>query len=1137
MNEHGQDAEAIFLAALEKATPQERAAYVEGACAGKPELLQRVRELLQAHEQSRGPLDMPPPGLGVAVGLLPISEQPGTQIGLYKLLQQLGEGGMGTVYMAEQQEPVRRMVALKIIKAGMDSKQVIARFEVERRSLALMDHPNIARVLDAGTTPTDRPYFVMELVKGIPITQFCDERRLSPRQRLELFVPVCRAVQHAHQKGIIHRDLKPSNVLVALYDGQPVPKVIDFGVAKATGQKLTERTLFTDFGSIVGTLEYMSPEQAELNQLDIDTRSDIYSLGVLLYELLTGSTPLDRKRLKEGALLEALRLIREEEPPRPSQRLSTSQALATLSAQRATEPAQLARLVRGDLDWIVMKALEKDRNRRYETANGLAVDIQHYLHDEPVQAGPPSAAYRLRKFVKRNRGPVLAAVLVLVALVAGVIGTTMGLVRAVQSEQDAVKGWAEAKTNEQKAKEAAAKEKAARELAEENERVANFQTLRAESARNAIQIKLALQGWQRHDVAEAERVLDDMDVRFQPTWEWRFLRDLCHRKVVRLSGHTDIINCLALTGDGQHIVTGSGDNTVILSDTATAKARFTLRHPDRVISVAFSADGQRIFSASADGTVKYWDAATGKELHQISLRGDQWRWAFSPDGQFIVTSGRANLVRVWDVATGQQKLALQGHSDRISSLAVSADGKHIVSGSFDKTAKVWDAATGQDLFTLQGHKGEVDAVAISADGRYIASAGRQNVEPKYAELKVWDAATGKERHALKGHPNYIHSADGRHIASSYWYGSVKVWDVESGQEKLTLNFDEARCVAISADGNRIVSAGPKYVNVWNAAAAPEKLKLHIADAAVVALDPTGSKFAAVSGDGTLRLFDAATAQEKLALKGFATDPAHVALSGNGQRIVAQDQGGVVKVLDGSTGQEERILNEHKGSVRMLVVSADGSHIASVSADGTVQVWDVATGQAKLTLSTMPLPSFLAVSADGKSIAAAIDKRTPKVWDVTTGQQKHILQGGHKGTVCSAAFSADGKQIVTAGGRPNLNFGVNLGAYGEVCVWDAETGKLLLALKGHANIVYSVAFSPDGTRIVSGSWDGTVRIWDAKTGQEMVSLAVHTRLVMPVAWSADGQRIVAAGINIEDGWQSAVTVWEAPLAKFALPRPK
>jgi eukaryotic-like serine/threonine-protein kinase len=438
MGDPANQAKSIFLAAIEEHAPEQWPAFLDEACAGNAALRAEVEKLLQAraelgsyYEAPQRLLDHDAPTTGAGVGATgTVAECPGTLIGPYKLLQQVGEGGMGTVFMAEQQHPVQRKVALKVIKPGMDSRQVVARFEAERQALALMDHPHIARVLDAGTTGDGRPYFVMELVKGVPITRYCDEHRLTPRERLGLFVGVCQAVQHAHQKGIIHRDLKPSNVLVAPYDGRPVPKVIDFGIAKATGPKLTERTLFTEFGAVVGTLEYMSPEQAEVNQLDIDTRSDVYSLGVLLYELLTGTTPLQRKRLKQVALLEVLRLIREEEPPKPSTRLSTTEELPAIASNRGLEPKRLSGLVRGELDWIVMKCLEKDRDRRYESANGLAQDIRRYLHDEPVQACPPGTGYRLRKFVRRNRGPVLAAGLVLLALVGGVVGTSIGLVRA-----------------------------------------------------------------------------------------------------------------------------------------------------------------------------------------------------------------------------------------------------------------------------------------------------------------------------------------------------------------------------------------------------------------------------------------------------------------------------------------------------------------------------------------------------------------------------------------------------------------------------------------------------------------------------------------------------------------------------------
>jgi eukaryotic-like serine/threonine-protein kinase len=433
----------IFFDALDIDDPTERALYLDRACGADPIVRRRVERLLQAHAGA-GQFLQPPAGLAGSTAppapetVGPPAEAPDSHIDPYKLVRKLGEGGMGTVYLAEQTEPVRRQVALKVIKPGMDSEQVFARFAAERQALALMDHPNIAKVLDAGTTDGGRPYFVMELVPGVPITLFCDTRRLTLRERLELFVPVCRAVQHAHQKGVIHRDLKPSNVLVALYDGRPVPKVIDFGVAKALDQRLTDETLVTGFGQVVGTLEYMAPEQARLNALDIDTRADVYALGVLLYELLTGTTPFDGERLRSVGFDEVLRILREEEPPAPSSRLTTTENLPAVAAQRRAEPARLSRLVRGELDWIVLKALEKDRSRRYDTANSFALDVQRYLADEPVQAGPPSAWYRVRKFGRRNKAALVAAALVAAALVAGTAVATWQAVVATRAKQDAV---------------------------------------------------------------------------------------------------------------------------------------------------------------------------------------------------------------------------------------------------------------------------------------------------------------------------------------------------------------------------------------------------------------------------------------------------------------------------------------------------------------------------------------------------------------------------------------------------------------------------------------------------------------------------------------------------------------------------
>jgi eukaryotic-like serine/threonine-protein kinase len=421
----------IFNEAIRIESPSERDAFVKSACGDDTALLTRIEALLKVHFEDKGHHKSPRGNSNSTLETPPLTEGSGMRIGRYKLLQLIGEGGFGVVYMAEQEEPIRRKVALKIIKLGMDTKQVIARFEAERQALALMDHPNIAKVFDAGATDTGRPYFVMELVKGIPITEYCDKNNLDTQNRLELFIDVCKAVQHAHQKGIIHRDIKPSNVMITLHDSKPVPKIIDFGIAKATQQRLTEKTLFTEYRQFVGTPEYMSPEQAEMSGLDIDTRSDIYSLGVLLYELLTGTTPFETSKLRNAAYDEIRRIIREEEPPRPSTRLSTlGEALTDIANRRDAQPNELRKIVRGDLDWVAMKAMEKDRTRRYETANEMAMDIERHLGDEPVSAGPPGVRYRLSKFTRRHRTAVASGLLVAAAIVAGFIVSTVMYFRA-----------------------------------------------------------------------------------------------------------------------------------------------------------------------------------------------------------------------------------------------------------------------------------------------------------------------------------------------------------------------------------------------------------------------------------------------------------------------------------------------------------------------------------------------------------------------------------------------------------------------------------------------------------------------------------------------------------------------------------
>jgi eukaryotic-like serine/threonine-protein kinase len=619
--------ESLFAAALPM-PPADRAAYLDRTCADDSALRQRVEALLRAQEAAGNFLQTPPASICATVDEPWVAEHPGMVIGPYKLLEAIGEGGFGVVFLAEQSRPVRRQVALKVLKPGMDTRQVVARFEAERQALALMDHPNIAQVYDGGATASGRPYFVMELVKGVPITEFCDQNRLTPRQRLELFVPVCQAVQHAHQKGIIHRDLKPSNVLVAVHDGTPVVKVIDFGVAKALGQELTDKTVCTGLAQMIGTPLYMSPEQAGQCGLDIDTRSDIYSLGVLLYELLTGTTPFDKERLRTAAYDEIRRIIREEEPPRPSTRLSAlGQAAAPLTAKRQGDRRRLSRLYRGEVDWVVMKCLEKDRSRRYETANGLAMDLQRYLADEPVLACPPSAGYRLRKFVRRHRGPVLAACVIALALVGGTVGATWGLLAA------------------RAARDAEAKERQDVEAAKDRALKAS-----AELEKNLYEHAIALgyHEWQSGNPRRAEEIVA-ASRREDSGWEWHYLNRLCHADLVTLAGHDAPLQSVAFSPDGRLVAAGSGrwgedrPGEVIVWEAVTGHEVLTLRgHTRNVTSVAFSPDGRHLASAGLDPAVRVWDVTTGRQTAFHPGRGGWIRSvAFSPDGGlnfFLVTA-------------------------------------------------------------------------------------------------------------------------------------------------------------------------------------------------------------------------------------------------------------------------------------------------------------------------------------------------------------------------------------------------------------------------------------------------------------------------------------------------------------------
>jgi WD40 repeat protein/serine/threonine protein kinase len=1144
--------ESILAAAVEVDSEVERREFLEEACAGDAELKRRIEELVENHFRAGSFLEQPAVAPPATDGLLynnpPTSdprpvEGPGACIGPYKLLQQIGEGGMGIVYMAEQQRPVRRRVAFKIIKPGMDTAQVIARFEAERQALALMDHQNIAKVFDASTTETGRPYFVMELVHGVPITQFCDANQLTLRERLQLFVPVCQALQHAHQKGIIHRDIKPSNVLVTLYDDKPVPKVIDFGVAKAIEQRLTEKTLFTQFGALVGTFEYMSPEQAEMNALGVDTRSDIYSLGVLLYELLTGTTPLPRERLREAALSELVRLIKEEEPPRPSVRLSSSNSLPKIAAARKTMPAKLSKLVRGEIDWIVMKCLEKDRSRRYETANGLARDVERYLHDEPVEACPPSAGYRLRKFARKYRTPVIVAGLLALLLVAGVVVSTWQAVRATRAEGDAVWQRNRAMEAEGEATMKRQQAEAAQEQAHTAEANAKGEADRARAAEQetrrqwyAASISAMQQAWQSGQVARLRALLTETEAYPDRGFEWYYFQRLCHLDLHTLIGHRAEVLAVSWSPDGKSLATGGRDGTAKVWDAVDGRELLTLHgHMGLVSSVSWSPDSKRLATASDDETVKVWEVASRRELltlpgHTNGALSVSW----SPDGKRLATGSGDGTAKVWDVDSRRELVSLKEDMGAVSSMrwspdgkrkvsanavscvAWSPDGKRLATASGDGNTKVWDAASGRGLLTLRGHRGPVLSVAWSPDGKKLATVGEGTLATEDGTAKVWEAASGQPLLTLQGHTALVRSVswspDGKRLAMASAYGTAKVWESASGRELLTLKGHTGLVLSVSwsPDGKALATASEDgTAKVWKADNDRELLTLsgHTSGILITAWSPDGKRLATGHWDGTAKVWEATNGHELLALKGRTT-----AWSPDGKQLATGNEDGTARVWDTSSGSELLRLQDNTNGLYRVSWSPDGKRLAAASVDGTAKVWE-ATGQRELSLlrgHTNWLGS-VSWSPDGKRLATTSADRTAKIWDAADKRELLTLKG-HTGWVFCAPWSPDGKLLAT-GSRD-----------GTAKVWDAISGQELRTLQGHTAGVEDVCWSPDGKRLATGSLDGTVKVWEAAGWRQLLTLQGRAGGVRSVSWSPDGKRLAAGGTD------GMVRVWDAAGAK-------
>ncbi len=1116
--------QAVFAEALLCDTPAARAAYLDRACESYAGLRQRVEALLRAAENAGDFLEEPLTGLSGHVDSTRLvaeitSEKFGDRIGRYKLVEKIGEGGCGVVYVAEQTEPVRRRVALKVIKLGMDTREVIARFEAERQALAMMDHPNIAKVLDAGTTDVGRPYFVMELVRGIRITDYCDQAQLSTKERLELFIKVSQAIQHAHQKGIIHRDIKPSNILVTLHDGVPVPKVIDFGIAKATEGRLTEGTVYTQLHQFIGTPAYMSPEQAEMSGLDIDTRSDIYSLGVVLYELLAGSTPFDGKELMASGIDAMRRIIREEQPPRPSTRLTTLVAadvrrLTSKSgiripksetdgtASRRLLPKELISDVRGDLDWIVMKCLEKDRSRRYETANGLATDIQRHLDNEPVTARPPSAMYWLQKLARRNRGVLLAAATVFVALLVSVftLATSNARIRSEQNQKDQAlkeRGTALESAREQLFVSLQSQAQARRNSGQIGQRLASLAAL-SEAARIRPNAEL-------RDNAIAAMAIPDVER--GPVWcrsdaDTRGLAyDALYQRYARL-GQDGTISIRTIPDDRE------------LQRLHSSPITRTDGVPGQL---AFSPDGRFFASCHEGGKLRVWQWESGESVLK-SAPGRYSALAFSPDSRHVAVVQESWII-CFDLSTGEESRRWQTRS-RVYKIDFHPDSRTLAVGYYNSNVvSIYNADDGEHVADLPMGASIMTSVAWHPERNLLATGGS---DPR---IQIWDVKARRKIAVLEGHVQQVHVLSfhpgGELLLSGSWDGVVRLWQPSPGRLLMRIPFPE--WIGFSKGGRwaGVISPSNHHAQLWGIVPSQEyhtflnTFRDGESTSAEGDISPDGTLLALGASDG-VRLWDVARGREVAWLRMGATTAALFRADGR-ELLTCGPSDGLRHWRIEANPEPEGGLQV--GPSHQIALPFAPRRMAKGSDDRTLAVVGESAGQCALLdldaesvrIAQMPhaRAGYVAVSPDTERLATSgWHSDRVKVWDGRSGK---LIKDLEVGSISAVFFTPDNRELIVARGAEFTFYDLNslevsrrmpreIGLYPGHVAFTAD-GKLM-ALEMAPGLIHLkeitsgrtvakledpngdhstwMSFTPDGTQlIVAARYAGAIHRWDLR----------------------------------------------------------